>query len=154
VTVPVAKPFPRQRAILIGADQYSHIQELKYSGNDVRDIARLLRDSLDFEKADILEFTADAELTPQRSMILHHLYEFLKRDIKPDELLLFYFSGHGMMDPKSREDYLLPVDATPNELRDTGISVTGLTNRLIETGCRNIVMFIDACREVVGVAAG
>jgi len=152
VTVPVAKPFPRQRAILIGADQYQHVQELKYSGNDVRDMARLFRDSLDFEKTDVLEFTADAELKPQRSTILHHVGEFLKRDIKPDELLLFYFSGHGMIDSESREDYLLPVDATPNELSDTGISVTRLTKRLIETGCRNIVMFIDACRENLGGA--
>jgi Caspase domain len=151
---PVAKPFPRQRAILIGADQYQHFQELKYSGKDVRDMARLFRESLDFDKTDVLEFTGDAELKPQRSTILHHVKEFLKRDIKPDELLLFYFSGHGMIDSESREDYLLPVDATPNELSDTGISVTHVTKRLIETGCRNIVMFVDACRENLDGAKG
>ena len=119
--LPFAKPFPRQRAILVGADQYQHVQELKYSGKDVRDVARLFRDSLEFDKTDVLEFTADAELKPQRSTILHHVSEFLKRDIKPDELLLFYFSGHGMIDLESTEEYLLPVDATPNELSDTGI---------------------------------
>ena len=110
-------------------------------------MARLFRDSLEFDKTDVLEFTTDAELKPQRSTIVHHVSEFLKRDIKPDELLLFYFSGHGIIDSESSEDYLLPVDATPNELSETGISVTWLTKRLSATGCRNIVMFIDACRE-------
>jgi uncharacterized caspase-like protein len=155
-SLPVAKPFPRQRAILVGADRYQHVQELKYSGKDVRDMARLFRDSLEFDKTDVLEFTTDAELKPERSTILHHVGEFLKRDIKPDELLLFYFSGHGMIDSESSEgeDYLLPVDATPNELSDTGISVTRLTKRLIATGCRNIVMFIDACRENLDGAKG
>ena len=48
-------------------------------------MARLFRDSLEFDKTDVLEFTTDAELKPERSTIVHHVSEFLKRDIKPDD---------------------------------------------------------------------
>ena len=151
---PGSRPFSRQRAILIGADQYQHVQPLKFCGKDVRDMARVFRESLEFDKADVLEFTSEAQLRPERGTILHHMGEFLKRPIKPDELLLFYFSGHGMIDSENKEDYLLPHDATLNALSETGIAVSSLTKKLIATGCRNIVMFIDACREPVDGAKG
>jgi hypothetical protein len=151
---PAGKQFVRLRAVLIGADEYKHVQSLNYCGKDVRDIAQILRESLEFDEADVLEFTKSAPLKPERSLILHHLGEFLKRDIKPDELLLFYFSGHGMFDPDQGEDYLLPIDASTNDLTETGLSVANITKKLKSTGCKNIVMFIDACRQTVGGAKG
>jgi hypothetical protein len=150
----VTKPFPRQWAILIGADQYQHVQKLNFCGKDVRDLALMFRESLEFRKADVLEFTSESPLKPERGTILHHLGEFLKGGIKPDELLVFYFSGHGMIDADSKEDYLLPHDATLNALSETGISVNSLIKKLTSTGCKNVVMFIDACRETADGAKG
>lgn len=59
-----------------------------------------------------------------------------------------------MSDPDQGEDYLLPIDATTNDLRETGLSVTYITKKLGSTGCKNIVMFIDACRQTVEGAKG
>src|SRR5207248_1520820 len=60
-------------------------------------------------------------------------------------LLVFYFSGHGMS--HNGKDYLLPIKASPYALSETGIKVETLVEKLAATGCKNIVMFIDACRE-------
>ena len=66
------EPFPRKRAIIIGADQYEwKLPALKYCGNDAREIARVFRSSLSFNPADILEFTAHSDNPPKRQTILH-----------------------------------------------------------------------------------
>lgn len=141
--------FSRKRAILIGADKYRRFASLDYSGKDVRDISKAFRDSLQFRDEDILEFTVESQLKPERTEILHNIGEFLKGPMKEDELLVFFFSGHGMIDEKNKKDFLLPIDASPNALTDTGLDVKTIADTLGNTGCANIVMFIDACREEV-----
>jgi uncharacterized caspase-like protein len=141
--------FSRKRAILIGVDKYQHVPQLTYCGHDARDVAKAFRDSLQFKPEDVLEFTLDSVKKPGRGEILHEAGGFLKRGIAPDELLVFYFSGHGMMDQDDKKDYLMPVDASPNDLSGTGISVEHVVKKLSATGCQNIVMFIDACRQEI-----
>ena len=145
--------FSRKRAILIGVDKYTRVPALTYCGNDARDVAKAFRDSLQFKPEDVLEFTLDSVKKPNRGEILHEAGGFLKRGIAPDELLVFYFSGHGMMDQDDKKDYLMPVDASPNDLSGTGISVEHMVKKLSATGCQNIVMFIDACRQEIAEGA-
>src|SRR5262245_45940573 len=111
--------FARKRAILIGVDQYKYLTPLHFCCVDAGGIGRAFRESLQFAKEDILEFTLDSEYEPERSVIIHYLGEFLKREIVEDELLVFYFSGHGMIDSEEKKDYLLPLDASPNDLSNT-----------------------------------
>jgi uncharacterized caspase-like protein len=141
--------FPRKRAILIGVDNYKRVSPLAFCGADVREIGRAFRESLQFSSEDILELTPESPYKPERNEILHHLGEFLKRQIADDELLVFYFAGHGMIDEEENKDYLLPLDASPNDLSSTGIKVEYFVKRLTQTKCKNIVMFIDACREAI-----
>jgi hypothetical protein len=145
--------FTRKRAVLIGVDAYEHVPPLQFSGGDARDVGAAFRNSLQFDPNDILEFTAQSILKPQRSAILHHLGEFIKNGIGADELLIFFFSGHGMIDSQEGKDYLLPIDASANDLKETGLRVESIVKRLADTGCKNIVMFIDACRDVINDGA-
>jgi uncharacterized caspase-like protein len=139
--------FSRKRAVIIGVDKYHRVKPLNYSGSDAHAIATAFRDSLKFAPDDILEMTADSPKMPLRNKIIEEVLEFLKGGIQEDELLVFYFSGHGMRDSRSKKDYLLPLDVTLNDVAESGISVDYMVGKLTETGCKNIVMFIDACRE-------
>jgi uncharacterized caspase-like protein len=139
--------FSRKRAVVIGVDKYEHVKPLNYCGSDARDVAKAFRESLQFQAEDILEITPDSPKKPNRNDIIHEIVEFLKGDIQDDELLVFYFSGHGIRDSHSKRDYLLPLDVTLADPTATGISVDYLVDKLTGTGCKNIVMFIDACRE-------
>ncbi|PYL07459.1 MAG: hypothetical protein DME33_10370 [Verrucomicrobia bacterium] len=141
--------FSRKRAILIGVDEYEHVKKLRFCGNDARNLAKAFRESLEFEPEDILEFTLGSVHKPNRAAILHEFGAFLKQQIAEDELLVLYFSGHGMMDQDDKRDYLLPMDASPNDLAATGIAVEHFVKKLTGTGCKNIAIFIDACRQEI-----
>ena len=148
----MADPFVNKWAILIGPTDYQYVKKLKYCTNDIVDVGKTLRKILEFPNENILEFGTGLKLTPDRAKIYHELGGLLKSGrIKEDDLLVFYFSGHGIRDKK---DYLLPIDATPNNLKNTGIEVEDLVDQLTETRCKNVVMFIDACREAIGGQKG
>jgi hypothetical protein len=146
--------FPRKRAIIVGVDRYTDITPLSFCGDDAREVASSFRKSLQFKKEDIFEFTTTSAVKPERSKILGELGRLKSEGVGEDELLIFYFSGHGMIDTKNNKDYLLPVDAAKFNLSLTGIRVEDVVSDLKETGCKNIVMFIDACREVVDGSKG
>jgi len=139
--------FSRKRAVIIGVDKYQYVKPLNFCSSDAHSVAAAFRDSLKFDPADILEITPDSTRTPHRNKIIQEVLEFLKGDIQEDELLVFYFSGHGIRDPHSKRDYLLPLDVSLADVTATGISVDYLVGKLTDTGCKNIVMFIDACRD-------
>jgi uncharacterized caspase-like protein len=143
---------PKKHAILIGADEYARVSKLNYCGKDARELDRTFRETLQFERT--LLFTTESKLKPQRNEIIHNLGEFLKGAINPVDHLLFFFSGHGMINRGDKKDYLLPIDASPNELSLTGLAVDWIADKLVESGCKNIVLFIDACREEVSGAKG
>jgi len=68
-------------------------------------------------------------------------------ELGEDDLLVFFFSGHGMMGQDDSKDYLLPIDATHHNLSRTGVPIELVAEELKGTNCKNIVMLIDACRE-------
>jgi hypothetical protein len=134
-------------AILIGPTEYEHVRPLKYCTKDIVDVGEALRKTLEFPGENILAFGTGLQHKPGLTEFYHELGEFLRGGrIQENDLVFFYFSGHGIRDKK---DYLLPVDATPTNLSRTGIEVEDLVNQLTETHCKNIVMFIDACREAI-----
>ena len=148
----MASMFTDKWAILIGPTEYQHVTQLKYCDKDVIAVSDTLRQNLEFPADHILTFATGLKRKPIRDDIYHELGELRQSGlVKPDDLLLFYFSGHGFRDKK---DYLLPTGATPLNLKLTGIEVEDLVSQLTATGCKNVVMFVDACREVIDGARG
>jgi Caspase domain len=145
--------FPKKWAVLVGVNQYEHVSHLQFCKKDALDLEETFRASLGFEKDDILTFVEDSDRLPQRATILHHLGMIKERgSVGKDDLLVFFFSGHGMIDTNDGKDYLLPIEASPYNLSDTGLLIERIASELKDTGCNNIVMFIDACRELVASA--
>lgn len=137
-------------AILIGINQYDHVKSLKYCENDVFDVKKAFCDLLEFPENHITLLSDDSETKPTRDKIFHHLGKICsEKKIQPDDLLIFYFSGHGMIGNRDGRDYLLPAGASPYALEQTGLKVEDVTDYLKMTGCNNLVMFMDACREAV-----
>lgn len=72
---------------------------------------------------------------------------FFLSDIKPKNLLLFYFSGHGIMDKYGR-CYLAPSDidsTTDINIRKKGFSFDELENIIEDTASREVVIILDCC---------
>jgi hypothetical protein len=145
---PGDSPFPKKWAVLIGVNEYSLVAKLNYCRNDVVELAQTFREKLEFPEDCVFEFHEKSELKPERLQIFRKLEELRKSaKVGPDDLLIFYFSGHGMN--TDGKDYLLPIEASASDVENQGIPVENLVNALQKIGCKNTAMFIDACREPV-----
>lgn len=58
--------------------------------------------------------------------------------------IIFYYSGHGMPDERSKEAYLMPTDGIPND-HESAYPLTDLYRQLGETKANRVVLFLDAC---------
>lgn len=151
----MAAIFPKKYAILVGVNSYENVPRLKFARQDALDLSNVLLNSLGFEKDGVLTFVEESEYLPQKARIFHCLGQVREnKNVNEDDLLVFFFSGHGMIGKDDGKDYLLPIEASQFNLRQTAIKVEDIADELKGTGCKNIVMFIDACRELTAGEKG
>ncbi|BAY21034.1 hypothetical protein NIES2100_07790 [Calothrix sp. NIES-2100] len=137
-------------ALVIGINHYDFLQPLKYAQRDAELMQNLLDNEIGFER--VFLFADDSpslggELTrPHRTNLLRFLQQLFKHPfLEPEDNFWFFFSGHGMID--ADQDYLMPADGNPNDIENTGISVQYLIECLGGSGCKNIILMLDACRH-------
>jgi len=144
----------RRFALIIGVDKYQEMGNLSGAVKDAQLLAEVLTKYADFPKEQIILLTSDSsdeKNRPSRTNILRQL-EDLRQRIPKDGMLLVSFAGHGV-EGNDRQTYLLPSDAatsTPTLLKDTGISVESLRERILATGVKQVVLILDSCRVNAG----
>jgi WD40 repeat protein len=84
-----------------------------------------------------------------RAAVLDALQEAHKA-VKPGDLLVFSFAGHGAR--QGRNFYLLTHDADPTKLADTALSGDALRKALADMPCQ-VLLLLDACHSAAGVRA-
>jgi hypothetical protein len=109
---------------------------------------KTLHEYLEFPEDHFLELGESLQHAPEFTTFWDQLGVFLGKPIGTNDLLFFYFTGHGFRHDQ-KTDYLLPRDASLNNLKRTGIAVEDVVEDLVESKCKNIVMFLDACRNPV-----
>ncbi|MEY9862958.1 molecular chaperone DnaK (HSP70)/uncharacterized caspase-like protein [Catenulispora sp. GAS73] len=148
-------------AIVIGCSQYDdpEIDSLEYAHRDAARFSDVLRDVCGVPAGAIKLFcdpdpssgSAD-RLAPNRANILRGLAA--ARNQGPlDGTLFFFFSGHGYQTADGIQ-YLLPADSVRHALDDSALRFDRVLNYLDCGSARHIVMFIDACRNVMSSAKG
>ncbi|NJR61002.1 MAG: hypothetical protein HC769_20540 [Cyanobacteria bacterium CRU_2_1] len=137
-------------AIVIGINQYRFLQPLKYAKRDAETMHSFLMQEAKFDR--IFLFTDDSSpiggkpTEPFRANLLRVLRQiFATPFMKDGDNFWFFFSGHGI--PHNGQDYLMPLDGDPEDIENTGISTTVITNYLRSCGADNAVMILDACRS-------
>jgi ABC-type branched-subunit amino acid transport system substrate-binding protein len=70
---------------------------------------------------------------------------FKKPFLKTGDNLWFFFAGHGVR--HENKDYLMPMDANPEDVEHTAIPLSFVTEKLRAAGADNVVLLIDACRS-------
>jgi hypothetical protein len=142
----------RRWALLIGVDNYSKdISPLYGSVNDARALRQALIAYAGCPPDHIILLTSDAtdaDLIPNRGNILDALDQ-LSRQVPQNGLLLFSFSGHGVS--LGADAFLVPADGriyqNPELMRERSIDVQRLKQAIVSTGVKQVVMFLDACRN-------
>lgn len=154
----------RRFALLVGINNYdsAEITDLRFAVNDVTTLAKGLTATapLGFQAENVFlmtDQTTDDAYRPKQTNILVR-FDMLKSQVKPEDLLLFYFAGHGL--ESGGEYYLLTQDSdirTKSALERSALRLSDVRKLLDEVPCAERLLFFDACRDdprAEGRAAG
>jgi uncharacterized caspase-like protein len=121
-------------ALVIGNNDYQHLNKLNTAVKDAEDVAQLLHDRYAFQTKVLKDAT--------RAQILTALDDY--RALPEKSNLLIYYAGHGHKDPAAHRAYWLPVDAerdhTPN-----WINATEIIDGIRAIPARHVLVIADSC---------
>ena len=132
-------------ALLIGINEYDDTAfgPLHVCVNDVESIAQCLV-SGGFGQDSTHRIVDSSDNLPTRLNILKTLIKIAKAT-EPDDLLLFYFSGHGI--EENGESYLVPKDVNRIVMRDSAVSISRVKEIMLDAPARTKVIILDACHS-------
>ena len=133
-------------AVLVGINEYEHAHvygHLQFCAQDATNIFKTL--SNNGFAVEHMHLLTDRN-TPQKPLREHILttLEITANATEPDDLLLFYFSGHGRAE--GGESYLIPRNGTAT-LRHTGIPLRSIKEIMIGARSKAKVIILDACHS-------
>ena len=144
----------KRYAICIGINGYEHpeIQELSKARNDAVALGEVLKGAGQFDQVFVMTDEIDPRydemrLYPRLVNIRDRL-KYLEDFIKPEDLVLFSFSGHGISN-SAGEGFLLVADTNYNSVFETSFPIADVTDWLKRLKVRKSLLLIDACREKV-----
>ncbi len=148
----------RKLALIIGNSEYDDrsLARLMTPSEDVTDLAALLK-SPDIGAFDEVIALANEAATNVRRSIAR-----LFNEKSPDDLLLLYFSGHGVLDDQGHL-YLAVKDTERDLLSGTAIPANFITGEMDRSRSRRQVLILDCCHSgafargtkgVVGASVG
>jgi hypothetical protein len=133
-------------AVLVGVNDYTdknHFGTLRMSVGDTTKISEVLN-SGGFEQGNIHLLTDREQQKPLREAIIAEL-KAVAAVTDSDDLLLFYFSGHGV--EKGGEIYLMPQNGMGIAPDETGLSIRYIKKIMEEAKARAKVILLDACHS-------
>ncbi len=136
----------QQWAIIAGVDTYedkNYYGHLTVSTHDAKAIYTLLLRN-NFDKDHIHLLTDQGPHPPSKGNILATL-QSVARVTEPEDLLLFYFSGHG--EEKDGESYLVPTEGRGIVLEDMGIPIKRVREIMEKAEAKAKVIILDACHS-------
>lgn len=132
----------RKYALFVGNSDYDSesLFNLESPIADVQDLANLFRDSSIGGFDEVTELINSTE-----SKIRQIISSFFLRK-KPEDLLLLYFSGHGILDDKG-DLYLAAKDTQPDLLRATAISADYIADDMDRCRSKRQILILDCCHS-------
>lgn len=133
---------PRLYLVSLGVSDYANDElDLQYAAKDARDIAAAVKECSYLEPR-ILNLTDDEVAD---AGVLEKVRAFLA-DSRPDDTIIFYIAGHGMLDERL-EYYYAPHRFDVDNIKQTGISMNAITACLQSTASQNRLLLLDTCHS-------
>ncbi len=129
-------------ALIIGNTEYDDpgLAQLTAPGKDAEDFARILKDQ------DICAFDeVNLTLNQPEHIVRGAVDEFFDQK-KPDDLLIFYFSGHGVRDELGAL-YLAVKNTMRTRLRSTAIKSNYIREAMDQSRSKRQVLILDCCNS-------
>ncbi|XZF65819.1 MAG: nSTAND1 domain-containing NTPase [Gloeotrichia echinulata DVL01] len=141
---------PQLWLLLVGVNQYQDIQlpSLRYSAVDCQVLAAALMGATgeQFPLKEVKIYHDFADEKPLLATVRASLQQ-IAADARPIDTVLFYFSGHGMLQSSTQQAFLCLQDTQKDNLEITGLAVKDLLELLGKCGAQNQVVWLDACHS-------
>ncbi|MFI7519818.1 type VII secretion protein EccCb [Micromonospora globbae] len=130
-----------RRALLIANDRYidESLSDLYAPREEARDLLSLLAD------ADIGAFDQTLLLENESKSSIERAMEAMLRAAGPEDLVLLYFSGHGVRSSKRGRLHLAVANTEVDHLSSTAISASFIRELLDECDAASSVILLDCC---------
>ncbi len=136
----------RKFAVVVGIDKYETLPRAEFAERDAYSLRKHLL-ALGYPQRNIAFLTGSRA---SKAGIQKHVESWLKKRVKKDSKVVFYFSGHGAPDPRSGDAYLVPWNGDPKFLNDTAYPLKRLYAKLAKLKAKEIVVMMDACFSGAG----
>ena len=129
-------------ALIIGNTEYADpgLAQLTAPGRDAADFARVLEDQ------EIGAFDEVSILMNEPEYVVREAIDDFFNNKKPDDLLVLYFSGHGVRDELGAL-YLAVKNTSRSKLRATGIKSDYIREAMDQSRSRRQVLILDCCNS-------
>lgn len=79
-------------------------------------------------------------------------FKTVKETAKPNDILIFYYAGHGVISDKNKEFYLVPNDLTDLQNVDAALAQNGISSKVLQQYASDIaaqkqLFILDACQS-------
>ncbi|WP_446218858.1 type VII secretion protein EccCb [Micromonospora sp. IBHARD004] len=131
----------QRRALLIANDRYidDSLADLYAPREEARDLLSLLAD------ADVGAFDQTVLLENESKSSIERAIESMLRAAGPEDLVLLYFSGHGVRTSKRGRLHLAVANTEVDHLSSTAISASFVRELLDESDAASSVILLDCC---------
>ncbi|MBW4495702.1 MAG: caspase family protein [Oscillatoria princeps RMCB-10] len=140
---------PKLWILLVGANHYQDesLPSLQYSALDCQGLGEALAEAkLAFPQKQLVIHHDFAELPPRLETVRNSLNQIVSA-AKPQDTVLLYFSGHGLLDRESQQAILCLQDTEKNDPLHTGLSLPELLNLLGNCKAGQQLIWLDACHS-------
>ncbi|HUU88502.1 MAG TPA: caspase family protein [Candidatus Glassbacteria bacterium] len=129
-----------KKALIISLSEYDGLEKLEFCKNDGETIYKTLKD-LGYEIPDKRLIVGKASGSELRTAII----DFFRDDnVKTSDTLLFYFSGHGVLDGYEGR-YFASSDTNPNIPEENGVGFNLLTQQMDRSLSLKTISLLDCC---------
>ncbi|BAZ46552.1 WD-40 repeat protein [Chondrocystis sp. NIES-4102] len=136
--------------LLVGVNQYQdldNLSSLEYSALDCQGLGEALKEATASFAAK--EMIIHHDFVPQRPYIkeVQRSLLYILNSVNSEDTILFYFSGHGILDAKTQQVVLCLADTNVNQLFTTGLPLNNLLNQLGNCAASQQLVWLDACHS-------
>ncbi len=133
--------------LLVGINQYNdgELPSLKYSALDCQGLGEALSEATDKTRELILHHDF-ADRKPELDAVRASLQAIVS-SAQAGDTILFYFSGHGILDPATQQVYLCLADTQKKQLTTTGLPLNSILRLLGNCRAAQQLIWLDACHS-------
>lgn len=136
--------------LLVGVNQYQdsqNLSSLQYSALDCQGLGEALKEATaSFANKEVIIHHDFVSQSPKLEAVQQSIQHIIKSAGNKDTIL-FYFSGHGVLETTTQEVALCLADTDTQDLLTTGLPLNSLLKQLTSCAASQQLVWLDACHS-------